>query len=46
MSRERDRQRDRTSTKSSKNHDFLIKLYGISASSNKDDIRKFLYRKF
>ena len=49
MSRERDRQRDRNGSKSSRNHDYLIKLRGISNSTNKDDIqdqRKVLLRKF
>jgi hypothetical protein len=46
MSREPDRQRDRNSSKSSRNHDYLIKLRGIPYSSNKDSIKKFLHRKF
>ncbi len=46
MSQERDRQRDRNSSRSSRNHEYLIKLRGIPYTSNKDDIKKFLHRKF
>jgi hypothetical protein len=46
MSRERDGSDDRSNNKSSRHHDYLVKLRGISSSSNKDDIKKFLYRKW
>jgi len=45
MSRERDGSDDRNNNKSSRHHDYLVKLRGMSCSSNKDDIKKFLYRK-
>jgi hypothetical protein len=46
MSRERDGSDDRNNNnKSSRNHDYLVKLCGVFHSSNKDDIKKFLYRK-
>jgi hypothetical protein len=45
MSRERDGSDDRNNNKLSRHHDYLIKLRGISSSSNKDDIKKFLSRK-
>ncbi len=45
MSRERDGSDDRSNNRSSRHHDYLVKLRGISPSSNKDDIKKFLYRK-
>ncbi|CAF2747899.1 unnamed protein product [Rotaria sp. Silwood2] len=43
MSQERDESDDRSNSKSSRHHDYLVKLHGISCSSNKDDIKKFLY---
>jgi hypothetical protein len=45
MSRERDGSGDRNNNKSSRHHDYIVKLRGISNSINKDDIKKFLYRK-
>jgi hypothetical protein len=46
MSQERDGSDDRNNNKSSRHHhDYLIKLRGIPSSLNKDDIKKFLYRK-
>lgn len=45
MSKERDRQDSRNNGKSSRNHDYLIKLRGISNSTNKDEIKDLLYRK-
>jgi hypothetical protein len=45
MSRERDESDDRNNNKSSRHHDYLVKLCGVFHSSNKDDIKKFLYRK-
>ncbi len=48
MSRERDGSDDRNNNnnKSSRHHDYLVKLCGFSNSTNKDEIKKFLYRKF
>lgn len=48
MSRERDDSDDRNNNNNNKlshHHDYLVKLRGISSSTNKDDIKKFLYRK-
>ncbi len=45
MSREPDGSDDRNNNKSSRHHDYLVKLRGISSSSNKEDIKKFLHRK-
>ena len=45
MSRERDGSEDRGNNKASRHHDYLVKLRGISPSSKKDGIKKFLYRK-
>lgn len=47
MSRDRDGSDDEDTNKSSssRRHDYLVKLRGISPSSNKDAIKKFLHRK-
>lgn len=45
MSRERDGSEERNSNnndKSSRHYEYIVKLTGISSSSNKDDIKKFL----
>jgi len=39
------RDTDRSSRKSSASHEYLVKLIGLSNSTTKDDIRKFLSRK-
>ncbi|CAF3349584.1 unnamed protein product [Rotaria sp. Silwood1] len=43
MSQERDGSDERSNSKTSHHHDYLVKIHGISYSSNKDDIKKFLY---
>ncbi|CAF4446163.1 unnamed protein product, partial [Rotaria magnacalcarata] len=43
MSQERDESVDRSKSRSPSRHDFLVKLHGLSHSSNRDDIKKFLY---
>lgn len=45
MSREKSQKDNRNDSKSSRNHNYLIKLRGISNSLIKDDIKKFLHRK-
>ena len=45
MSRERDGSNDRDNNRSSRRHDYLVKLCGITSLSKKDDIKKFLHRK-
>jgi hypothetical protein len=45
MSRERDGSDDRSNGKSSRHHDYLVKIRGISSLSSKEDIKKFLHRK-